>query len=49
MAHYRAASEARNAQAMFNLAWMHQYGIGMVLTLLNLMYSTNYTQLNVLN
>jgi TPR repeat protein len=30
VAHYRAASEARNAQAMFNLAWMHQYGVGMV-------------------
>lgn len=27
--HYRAASEARNAQAMFNLAYMHEHGIGL--------------------
>jgi len=29
VAHYRAASEARNAQAMFNLAYMHEHGIGL--------------------
>uniref|UniRef100_A0A7S4UA39 Uncharacterized protein n=1 Tax=Guillardia theta TaxID=55529 RepID=A0A7S4UA39_GUITH len=29
VAHYRAASEARNAQAMFNLAFMHEHGIGL--------------------
>ena len=28
VAHYRAASEARLAQAMFNLGWMHEQGRG---------------------
>jgi SEL1 protein len=28
VAHYRAASEARVAQAMFNLGWMHEQGRG---------------------
>ena len=28
MYHYRTAAEARNAQAMFNLAWMYAHGEG---------------------
>lgn len=34
VAHYRAASEARNAQAMFDLGYMHEHGIGHALTIL---------------
>jgi len=28
VAYYRVASDLRNAQATFNLGWMHQYGLG---------------------